>query len=144
MKVTSSDPEWHEADRITVSRTTRLGRAKLHEFAVDNSGGGSWWGAGEWNGGIGRLETVHLADGVDIAAGTLAFILDALRSDGRHHVDIDDINLVVSQLGSQIARILELPTLARRDSPTPEQVEQLTTVRLIRKALYKEVLRRCR
>ncbi len=143
MKVTSSDPEWHETDRIAVSRTTRRGRARLHWFWVE-SGSRSWQGAGEWNGGIDRLETVHLADGVDIAAGTMAFILDALRSDGRHHVDIDDINLVVSQLGSQIARIPELPTLARRDSPTPERVEQLTTVRLIRKALYKEVLRRCR
>lgn len=143
MRITSSDPEWHETDRITVSRTTRLGRTNLHVFAAE-SGSRSWRGAGDWNGGIDRLETVHLADGVDIAAGTMAFILDALRSDERHHVDIDDIKLVVSQLGSQIARIPELPTLARRDSPTPEQVEQLTTVRLIQKALHKEVLRRCR
>src|ERR1700758_1539664 len=51
---------------------------------------------------------IHLAPGVDIPGGVLTVILDALRSDQRHSVDLGDINCVVSQLGSRICRLHSL------------------------------------
>jgi hypothetical protein len=69
---------------------------------------------------------IHLARGVDVTHGTLAVILDALRSGERHEVDIHDIKVVVSQLGSEIARLFSLPSELRRHA------EQ---------ALYTEILR---
>jgi hypothetical protein len=72
--------------------------------------------------------TIHLARGVDIAADTLSVILDALHSDGRHEVDIRDIKMVVSQVGSDIARLDSVPSELRQHAE---------------KALYTEILRRC-
>jgi hypothetical protein len=72
--------------------------------------------------------TIHLARGVDVASDTLALILDAVRSDGRHEVEIRDINTVVSQLDSAIAQLPSLPADTRQ---------------LAERALYAEILRRC-
>jgi hypothetical protein len=58
--------------------------------------------------------TVHLADGVDVSAGTLAVVLDALRSDERHEVDLDDLKVVVSKHGSRIAQLDSLANEYRR------------------------------
>jgi hypothetical protein len=58
--------------------------------------------------------TVHLEDGFDPPASTLSFILDALHSDKRHEVDLDDIKSVVSQLGSRIAQLNKLSVEQRR------------------------------
>lgn len=41
-------------------------------------------------------------------------IFDALRADKRHRVDIDDMKTVVSQLGSQISGLGQLPAEHRR------------------------------
>lgn len=73
-------------------------------------------------------KTIHLADGVDVAPATLTVILDALRSDERHKVDLADIETVVSQLGSRIARLANLSDEERRHA---------------RAALYKQILERC-
>jgi hypothetical protein len=72
--------------------------------------------------------TVHLADGVDTTAETLAVVLEALASQARHQIDLTDIKVIVSQLGSRIAQ-LETLTAAQR--------------RLAEPALYTEILRRC-
>lgn len=71
---------------------------------------------------------VHLSDGVDLDAADLAVILDALRSDERHQVDIADMKRVVSQLGSRIARLGALDETLRGHAVN---------------ALYVEILRRC-
>jgi hypothetical protein len=72
--------------------------------------------------------TVPLADGLDPKASDLVVILDALRSDERHEVDIADITRVVSKLGSFIAQLGSLTAEQRR---------------LAEPALYAEILRRC-
>jgi hypothetical protein len=61
-----------------------------------------------------RNGPLHLDNGVDIAAGALTVVLDALRSDQRHEVDLADIKVVVSKHGSQIARLDGLDTETRR------------------------------
>jgi len=71
---------------------------------------------------------VHLAAGVDIQSGSLAVILDALRVADRHEVDLRDIKVVVSQLGSHINEFCEARPSARRHTQA---------------ALYAEILRRC-
>jgi hypothetical protein len=73
-------------------------------------------------------KSVKLADGVNAEGPTLAVILDALHSDRRPSVDIDDIKTVLSELGSQIKRLDTLPD-EQRQHATP--------------ALYTEILRRC-
>ena len=50
-----------------------------------------------------------LADGVDIRTGSLAVILHALRWANKPEVDIADIKVVVSQLGSDLNRSYGLP-----------------------------------
>ena len=50
-----------------------------------------------------------LADGVDIRTGSLAVILRALRWANKPEVDIADIKVVVSQLGSDLNRSNDLP-----------------------------------
>jgi hypothetical protein len=72
--------------------------------------------------------TIHLADGVDFPAATLTVVLDALRSGGRHEVDLGDIKTVLSQLGSRIAQLGNLGDEERRRAEP---------------ALYVEILRRC-
>jgi hypothetical protein len=59
-------------------------------------------------------DTFPLADGVDVSAETLTVVLDALRSDERHEVDIDDLRVVVSQHGSRIAKLDGLEDDRRR------------------------------
>lgn len=71
---------------------------------------------------------VHLARGVDVSPGVLSVILDALRSADRHEVDIHDIKVVVSQLGSLIVRLSSLAEPEARNAAT---------------ALYTEILKRC-
>jgi hypothetical protein len=71
---------------------------------------------------------LHLAPGVDIAGGMLTVILDALRSDQRHSVDLDDIKVVVSQCGSHIGQLDSLGEQQRQHAEA---------------ALYREILLRC-
>ena len=72
--------------------------------------------------------TEHLADGVDVAAAVLAVILDALASQAHHQIDLADIKVIVSQLGSHITRLDALAAEQRRHAEA---------------ALYTEILRRC-
>jgi hypothetical protein len=72
--------------------------------------------------------TVHLADGVDPSASALAVILNAVRSGRRREVDLHDVKVVLSQLGSRITRLEQLP------ADTRGHAEQ---------ALYTEILDRC-
>jgi hypothetical protein len=71
---------------------------------------------------------VHLTDGVDLPAAVLAVVLEALVSQARHQIDLADIKVIVSQLGSRIAQL---------DTLTAEQR------RLAESALYTEILGRC-
>jgi len=73
-------------------------------------------------------KTIDLADGADVSPETLTVILDALRSDQRHKVDLTDLKCVVSQLGSRIAKLSSLSDEQRRHAEV---------------ALYSEILRRC-
>lgn len=49
--------------------------------------------------------TVHITDGVATDTATLTFILDTLRSDGRHNVDIEDFKSVARQVGSRMTQL---------------------------------------
>ncbi|WP_373121132.1 hypothetical protein [Mycobacterium marinum] len=71
---------------------------------------------------------VPLARNVDIPAGVLSVILDALVSQARHKIDLSDIKIIVSQLGSRIVRLDTLDAERRR---------------LAEPALHKEILARC-
>jgi hypothetical protein len=135
--------------QVVITEATRRGRAKRHTFArrfpeVD--------GPGKWRPEPPRDKQlrkqlreqqsvripgseplkpgtlVPLADGVDLPATTLAVILEALASRARHQIDLADVKLIVSQLGSRIA---QLDTLS---------VEQR---RLAEPALYTAILARC-
>ncbi len=141
-------PEEYPADfehQVVITEATRHGRAKRHTFArrfPEADGPGKW-----------RPETprdkqfreqqsirvpadkpleagtmVHLADGVDLPATTLAVILEALASRARHQIDLVDVKRIVSQLGSRIAQLNTLPVEKRR---------------LAEPALYTEILARC-
>jgi hypothetical protein len=59
-------------------------------------------------------KTIDLADGADVSPETLTVILDALRSDQRHEVDLTDLKCVISQLGSRIAKLSSLSDEQRR------------------------------
>lgn len=72
--------------------------------------------------------TIHLAQGLDVSSDALVIILDALASQARHQVDIADIKVVVSELGSYFRQI---------ESLSPEQRQ------LAEQALYAEILKRC-
>jgi hypothetical protein len=63
-----------------------------------------------------------------VAAPVLAIILDALESQARHQIDLADIKMIVSQLGSRIAQLDTLTAEYRRHAED---------------ALYTEILRRC-
>ena len=80
----------------------------------------------------GRLDEhtgpVHLAAGVDVAPEILCVILDAHHQQGRRHVDLGDLKVVVSHLGSHIRKLADLD---------PEQRQHALS------ALYSEILRRC-
>jgi hypothetical protein len=71
---------------------------------------------------------VHLADGVDPPGTTLAIILEALERAERFKVDLDDLKLVLSQLGGRIAQFTS------SDVKTQQYAEQ---------PLYTEILARC-
>jgi hypothetical protein len=120
---------------VTVSRMDAAGRRrKLHSFVFD---GRHWW---PWNF-PGRRNTaddsvplenrdgtVFLADGVNPAAATLAVVLSALHSDGRNQVDLGDVKVVLSQLGSRIRQLNALDGTQRRHA---------------QQALCVQILRRC-
>jgi hypothetical protein len=63
-------------------------------------------------------DTVHLAPGVDVSKAVLTVILDALRSDERHKLDLGDLKVVVSELGSRIAQLGSLAGLRRQHAET--------------------------
>ena len=114
---------------ITVTALTRRGTTKARTFIATNNG--RWYDAqigtrrqlaGHWThlpGGTDRpvdadpTAPIHLAEGADITAATLVVILDALRYGQRPTVDLDDIKLVISQLGSRLARLVELDSTLR-------------------------------
>lgn len=73
-------------------------------------------------------EKVHLATSVDIPSSILTAILDALVSGSRHKIAIDDVNYIVSEQGSDIAKVCALPEEQRG---------------LAESALYATILRRC-
>jgi hypothetical protein len=70
----------------------------------------------------------HLFAGVDPSSATLAVVLNALRSGQRHEVDLGDIKLVLSQLGSDITRLNTLSGEQRQHAEA---------------ALYPKILQRC-
>lgn len=76
------------------------------------------------------LETgrINLGGGCDPTGLTLAVVLNALRSGGRIEVDLADLKVVFSQLGSRITKLDGLPETQRRHAEA---------------ALYTEILRRC-
>jgi len=76
---------------------------------------------------LGR-QRVDLGEGVNPVGFTLAVVLDALHSDGRREVDLGDVKVVLSQLGSRITAL---------DTLTDEQRQHAEN------ALYSEIVRRC-
>jgi len=136
---------------ITISVRTQRGRTKLHTFTPIN---GQWqpsqaatsrqlragWTFGRKPNTTPPVEpdwlplsrtagsTFPLAPGVDPQARVLAIILDALLSGSRHEADLDDLKVVLSQLGSYIIQCCSLP---------PEQRQGAGA------ALCSEILRRC-
>ncbi|MEY8013836.1 hypothetical protein [Mycobacterium servetii] len=73
-------------------------------------------------------EAWHLAEGVDVPIFLLAVILDAAREAKRRSIRVDDLKVVVSQLGSRIIKWTQLNREAQQHA---------------RAALYKEIVRRC-
>jgi hypothetical protein len=75
---------------------------------------------------------LHLAEGVDVPESILDIVLDAIASTtssvGHIHVDIADLKIVISQLGSRLSS-MELLSDDRR--------------RLAEPALYSEIVKRC-
>jgi len=173
-------PEFFGAHRITVSATTRRGRKQLHRFAsgertewepyhdgpnvgpvpVTRSAPWIWVQGGTAPGRpLREIRVAHLADGVDVSTQTLTFILDALRHASRHHVDLQAIRLVVSQLGSRISGIGELPSEPPMDgiyrtladgsmerllpSGRPSGDAPVFTREAATRALYREIVMRC-
>ncbi len=123
---------------VTISAYRTGRRTNLHTFvsAVDDHDG-SWWVKAEHShrqrlgqqartrGGRTRdtqpdpprrtmevaelsAERVDLGDGVTPQGLTLKVVLEALRSDNRHKLDLDDLKAVLSQLGSRITALPEL------------------------------------
>ena len=72
--------------------------------------------------------TVPLAGDFPVARDQLVIVLEALRSDERHRVDVDDIKVIVSQLGWPMSQLGTLPADQLRHAEA---------------ALYKEICRRC-
>jgi len=70
----------------------------------------------------------HLTQGVDVPIRTMTVILDAHRDAERTSVAVDGIKSVVSHLGSEIAKFVEVSADVQQHA---------------RAALYKEILRRC-
>lgn len=58
--------------------------------------------------------TVHITDGVDTDTVTLTFVLDTLRSNGRHNVDLEDFKSVARQIASHITQLDALGDDQRR------------------------------
>jgi hypothetical protein len=79
-----------------------------------------------------RDGTIHLAGGVDVSQSSLNIILDAIASTATAiravDLDIADLNLIVSQLGTRLSAL---------DSLTADQR------RLAEPALYSEIVKRC-
>lgn len=145
-------PEQYPADfehQVVVTEATRHGRAKRHTFArrfPEADGAGKWRPepprGKQLRKQLGEQQLVRipgseplkpgtlvaLADGVDLPATTLTVILEALASRARHQIDVADVKLIVSQLGSRIAQLDTLPVEKRR---------------LAEPALYTEILARC-
>jgi len=69
-----------------------------------------------------------LGEGVNPVGFTLAVVLEALHSDGRRGVDLGDLKVVFSQLGSRITAL---------DTLSDEQRQHAES------ALYSEIVRRC-
>jgi hypothetical protein len=73
-------------------------------------------------------QRVDLGEGVNPVGFTLAVVLEALHSDGRRGVDLGDLKVVLSQLGSHITGLDTLSDEQRRHAQP---------------ALYSEILKRC-
>lgn len=139
--------------RVVITEGTRHGRTKRHTFVVDDDddrwtvepdipklmerGHNAGYGQSKnkpldtqkW--GLARKPLpakVPLAPSFDVSSSVLIVVLDALVAAGRHQVDLGDMKVVVSQLGSRIAALDSLPDEKRR---------------LAEAALYTEILGRC-
>lgn len=148
-------PDQYPADyahRVVITEGTRHGPAKRHTYVrrFPKSNGPSRWRSepaisfktlahehkqhgdrpipGSASPPLEAGTTVVLCNDVDIPVGMLVFILDACASVARHQIDIADIKMIVSQLGSRISQIETLDGEQRR---------------LAEPALYAEILRRC-
>jgi hypothetical protein len=115
--------------QVVVKERTRHGARKRHTFSLDedtwDEPGGPHWRV------LGRQPiptTVNLAKGVDVAATALVVILEALVSGSRHQIDVDNVKVIVSELGSRIAQLGELSAEDRQHAEP---------------ALYTEILARC-
>lgn len=58
--------------------------------------------------------TVAVGSGVSVAAPSLRVVLDALASGGRHRIEVEDLKVILSQLGSRISHVGVLPAAQRR------------------------------
>lgn len=128
------------AYRVVVTEQTRHGRAKRHTFVLDPFAEDEpehWERETEKpiraHGELVTFteplrETVSLARGVDIPSSVLVVILEALVSDERHSIDLADIKVIVSQLGSRLTSL---------DTLTAEQRSRAVP------ALFAEILSRC-
>ncbi len=73
-------------------------------------------------------EPINLGRGMAPRGDTLAVVLEALHRGGRTEVDLGDLKVILSQLGSHITRLGGLSDEQRRHAEP---------------ALYAEILRRC-
>jgi hypothetical protein len=128
--------------RVVVTEHTRHGVAKRHTFVLIaetwDEPDGPHWGCEtdrpiRADHGLVAVaeplpETIGLARGLDLPAPALVVVLEALVSGSRHHIDVADIKVIVSQLGSRITALDALSADQRRSAEP---------------ALYTEILRRC-
>lgn len=73
-------------------------------------------------------DRIPLGEGLEPYGRNLAVVLDALHSAGRREVDLRDLKVVFSQLGSRIVQFTNLPN-DQQESAAP--------------ALHSEIVRRC-
>jgi hypothetical protein len=126
--------------RVAVTGPRGKGQRKLHTFGSYTSG--EWFRFSARSARQGRQPerrtgtlretlpegTVPLSDDCRPPKQALVMILDALRSDGRHTVELRDIETVVSQMGWELRQFSALPDATRRHAES---------------ALYKGILKRC-
>ncbi|WP_137147547.1 hypothetical protein [Mycolicibacterium sp. CR10] len=73
-------------------------------------------------------DTIDIAAGVRLKTTNLRVVLDALASDGRHSIELEDMKVILSQLGSRMTHLNTLPPEKRQHAEP---------------ALYAAILARC-